>query len=42
VPEGLKIDRVIRTYDTAPTALNFLGLGAPAGIDGKAVEEVLR
>jgi len=42
VPEGLKIDRVIHTVDTAPTALSFLGLGTPAGIDGKAVEEVLR
>jgi predicted AlkP superfamily pyrophosphatase or phosphodiesterase len=42
VPAGLQIDRVIHTYDTAPTALAFLGLGAPEGIDGKAVEEVLR
>ncbi len=42
VPAGLKIDRVIHTYDTAPTALAFIGLGAPEGIDGKAVEEVLR
>jgi len=42
VPAGLKIDRVIHTYDTAPTALAFLGLGAPEGIDGRAVEEVLR
>jgi arylsulfatase A-like enzyme len=42
VPAGLKIDRVIRTYDTAPTALAFLGIGAPEGIDGKTVEEVLR
>jgi predicted AlkP superfamily pyrophosphatase or phosphodiesterase len=42
VPAGLKIDRVIHTYDTAPTALAFLGLGAPEGIDGNAVEEVLR
>ncbi len=42
VPAGLKIDRVIHTFDTAPTALALLGLGAPAGIDGKAAEEVLR
>src|SRR6185295_5992281 len=42
VPAGLKIDRVVRTYDTAPTALAFLGIGAPEGIDGHAVEEVLR
>jgi predicted AlkP superfamily pyrophosphatase or phosphodiesterase len=42
VPAGLKIDRVIHTYDTAPTALAFLGLGYPEGIDGRAVEEVLR
>ena len=42
VPPGLKIDRVIRTYDTAPTALAFLGLGAPEDIDGRPVLEVLR
>lgn len=42
VPAGLKIDRVIRTYDTAPTALAFLGIGAPDGIDGRAVSEVLK
>jgi len=42
VPAGLKIDRVIHTYDTAPTALSFLGIGTPEGIDGKAVAEVLR
>jgi len=42
IPAGQKIDRVIRTTDTAPTALAFLGLGSPLGIDGKAVEEVLR
>jgi len=42
VPAGLQINRVIHTYDTAPTALALLGLGSPAGIDGKAVEEVLR
>jgi hypothetical protein len=41
VPAGLKIDRVVRTYDTMPTALAFLGLGAPEGIDGKPVLEVL-
>ncbi len=41
VPAGLKIDRIVRTYDTAPTALSFLGLGAPEGIDGKPVLEVL-
>jgi arylsulfatase A-like enzyme len=42
VPAGLRIERVIRTPDTAPTALAFLGLGAPEGIDGRAVAEVLR
>ena len=42
VPAGLKIERVIRTYDTAPTALSLIGLGAPEGIDGRPVEEVLR
>ena len=40
VPRGLRIDRVVRTYDTAPTALAFLGLGAPEGIDGRIVSEV--
>ena len=42
VPAGLRIERVVRTVDTAPTVLAFLGLGAPEGIDGRAVEEVLR
>jgi arylsulfatase A-like enzyme len=42
VPAGLKIDRIIRTFDTAPTALAFLGIGPPEGIDGHAVDEVLR
>lgn len=41
VPPGLKIDRLVRTYDTMPTALAFLGLGAPEGIDGRPVLEVL-
>ena len=41
VPAGLKIDRIVRTYDTMPTALAFLGLGAHEGIDGKPVVEVL-
>ncbi len=42
VPAGLAVDRVVRTYDTTPTALAFLGLGAPEGIDGRAVAEVLK
>jgi predicted AlkP superfamily pyrophosphatase or phosphodiesterase len=42
VPEGLKIARAVSITDTAPTALALLGLGAPVGIEGKAVEEVLR
>jgi arylsulfatase A-like enzyme len=42
VPAGLKIDRVIHTTDTAPTALSLIGIGAPEGIDGRPVEEVLR
>lgn len=42
VPAGLRIDRIVRTFDTMPTALAFLGLGAPEGIDGKAVLEVLK
>jgi predicted AlkP superfamily pyrophosphatase or phosphodiesterase len=42
VPAGLKIERVLRTFDTAPTALAFIGIGAPEGIDGHLVEEVLK
>jgi arylsulfatase A-like enzyme len=42
VPAGLKIDRVVHTFDTAPTALALLGLGCPEGIDGRPVAEVLR
>jgi predicted AlkP superfamily pyrophosphatase or phosphodiesterase len=42
IPGGLKIRRSISVMDTAPTALALLGLGAPVGIEGKAVEEVLR
>ncbi len=41
VPPGLRIGRVIRTFDTAPTLLALLGMGAPLGIDGRAVPEVL-
>lgn len=40
VPPGTVINRPIRTMDTAPTALRFLGLPAPEGIDGAAVGEV--
>jgi arylsulfatase A-like enzyme len=42
VKPGTKIDRVVRVFDTMPTALALLGLEAPGGIDGKVVEEVLR
>lgn len=42
VRAGLKIERIVRTFDTAPTALAFLGVGAPEGIDGRAVDEVLK
>ena len=42
VRPGTVIDRVVRTYDTAPTALALLGLGIPEGLDGKPVAEVLR
>ena len=41
IPVGLRIEREIRTYDTAPTALKLLGLDPPKDIAGKAVEEVL-
>lgn len=40
VRKGLVINRLVRTMDTAPTALAFLGLAAPPGIDGQAVREV--
>jgi predicted AlkP superfamily pyrophosphatase or phosphodiesterase len=42
IPAGLKIERPVSITDTTPTALAFLGLGAPVGIEGNAVEEVLR
>jgi arylsulfatase A-like enzyme len=42
IPAGLRIDREIRVFDTAPTALALIGLGAPASIEGKAILEVLR
>ncbi|HVE40454.1 MAG TPA: alkaline phosphatase family protein [Planctomycetota bacterium] len=42
VPAGLRIERVIHTVDTAPTALSLIGVGAPEGIDGRVVDEVLR
>jgi predicted AlkP superfamily pyrophosphatase or phosphodiesterase len=41
VKAGLTIGRVVRTYDTAPTALAFIGVPPPPGIDGKPVAEVL-
>lgn len=41
VPAGLRIELVLRTYDTAPTALAFLGLGHSLGIDGQSVADVL-
>lgn len=40
VPKGKVIDREVRTYDTAPTALAFLKMGIPGKIDGTIVEEV--
>jgi len=42
VPAGLKIERAVSIRDTTPTALALLGIGAPAGIEGRVVEEVLR
>lgn len=42
VPPGTRIDRIVRTYDTAPTALGLIGIGAPEGIQGRLVPEVLR
>ena len=40
VRAGTVIRRTLHTMDTTPTALRFLGLPAPEGIDGKVVEEV--
>lgn len=40
IPRGLRIDRVVRTFDTMPTILKLLGVRAPDGLDGKPVEEV--
>ena len=40
VKAGLVIEKAVRTYDTAPTALSFLGIAPPAEIDGKTVEAV--
>jgi len=41
VRPGMIISRPIRTMDTAPTVLAFLGLAPPEGIDGRVVGEVL-
>jgi predicted AlkP superfamily pyrophosphatase or phosphodiesterase len=41
VRPGLLIDRVVRVYDTMPTALAFLGIPVPPQIDGRPVAEVL-
>ncbi len=41
IPAGLKIDRVVHTFDTAPTLLALLGMGAPVDIDGRPVREIL-
>jgi len=40
VDAGTVITRAIRTMDTTPTALRFLGLPVPDGIDGSVVREV--
>lgn len=40
-PVGKRIDRVVHTYDTAPTVLALLGVAVPANLDGKTVREVL-
>lgn len=38
VAQGVRLERLVRTFDTAVTALRFLGLRA-AGLDGLAVTE---
>ena len=39
-PAGIAIEKTISVYDTAPTVLALLGLGAPTDIDGQVIDEV--
>ncbi len=40
IRKGVVLDREVRTYDTAATALSVLGLPRPDGLDGKPVDEI--
>ena len=42
VPQGLTLSSVINTYDTAATALYFLGLPIPQAWDGRPVMEIFK
>jgi arylsulfatase A-like enzyme len=42
IPPGTILRAEVRVYDTAPTALAFLGLALPGIIDGRPVKEVLQ
>ena len=42
IPAGLRLQRAISIYDTAPTALAFLGLSMPGDVDGTVVTEVVQ
>jgi predicted AlkP superfamily pyrophosphatase or phosphodiesterase len=42
VPAGLRLQRAVSVYDTAPTALAFLGLSMPGDVDGTVVTEVVQ
>lgn len=42
VPQGLTLSSTINTYDTAATALYFLGLPIPQAWDGRPVREIFR
>ncbi len=40
VGAGLLLEKTVRIYDTAPTALAFLGLRMPEDVDGDVVHEI--
>ncbi|MDX1486604.1 MAG: alkaline phosphatase family protein [Acidiferrobacterales bacterium] len=42
VPQGLRIERTLWIYDTAPTALALLGLKLSTGGEGRVIEEIMR
>ena len=42
VSHGSRIQRTLRIYDTAPTALALLGLKLSPGGEGRVIEEIMR